>query len=47
MATVGMMGNLPILSDNMLRGIFAMMAVKDRRLIIVPSSRVVAPFCVM
>ena len=45
MATAGMMGHLPIFSDSMPRGIFAVMAVKDRRLIIIPSSRVVAPFC--
>lgn len=47
MATIGMMGHLPTFSDSMPKGIFAAMAVKDSRLIIVPSSRVVAPLCMM
>ena len=42
-----MMSHLPVLSASMPMGIFATMAVKDRRLIIMPSSRFVAPFSVM
>jgi hypothetical protein len=42
-----MMGQRPIFSASMPRGIFAAMATKDRRLIIIPSSSVVAPFSVM
>jgi len=41
------MGHLPIFSDSIPRGILAMMAVKDKRLIIIPSSKAAAPFCVM
>jgi len=41
------MGHLPIFSARMPMGIFAAMAVKDRRLMIIPSSRVVAPFSLM
>ena len=47
MATAGMMGHLPIFSASMPRGIFVAMVAKDRRLIIMPSWRVVAPFSVM
>jgi hypothetical protein len=47
MATAGMMGHLPTFSASMPSGIFAAMAVKERRLIIIPSWRVVAPFSVM
>lgn len=46
-ATAEIMRHLPTRSASMLRGIFAAMATKDRRLIIIPSSRVVAPFCMM
>jgi len=46
-ATAGMTGHLPILPASMPRGIFVAMVVKARRLIIMPSSRVVAPFSVM
>ncbi len=42
-----MIGHLPIFSANMPKGIFAAIAVKDRRLMIMPSSKVVAPFSVM
>lgn len=41
------MGHLPTRSASMPRGILAAIATKDRRLIIIPSSKVVAPFCVM
>ena len=47
MVTVGMMGHLPTFSASTPRGILVAMAVKERRLIIIPSSRVVAPFSVM
>jgi len=41
------MGHLPIFSDSIPRGIFAITATKDKRLIIIPSSKAVAPFCIM
>ena len=47
MVTAGMMGHLPSFSASKPRGIFAAMVVKERRLIIMPSWRVVAPFSVM
>ncbi len=47
MATAGMMGHLPMRSASTPNGIFAAMAVKERRLIIMPSWRVVAPFSVI
>ena len=46
-ATAGIIGHLPTRSASMPRGILAAIATKDRRLIIIPSSKVVAPFCVM
>lgn len=44
MATAGMMDHLPTCSARMPKGIFAAIAVKDRRLMITPSWSVVAPF---
>lgn len=42
-----MIGHLPMRSASMPNGILAAMATNDRRLIIIPSSKVVAPFCMM
>jgi hypothetical protein len=42
-----MIDHLPTRSANMPKGILAAMAVKDKRLIIIPSSKVVAPFSTM
>lgn len=47
MATAGRMDYLPKCSARMPRGTFATTAVKERRLMIIPSWRVVAPFCVI
>jgi len=47
MVTAGRMGHLPIRSASTPRGILAAMVVNERRLIITPSSKVVAPFSVM
>jgi len=46
-ATAGIIGHLPTRSANMPRGILTAIATKDRRLIIIPSSKALAPFCVM
>jgi hypothetical protein len=42
-----MIGHLPMRSASMPKGILAAMATKDRMLIIIPSSKVDAPFCMM
>ena len=45
--STGMIDHLPTRSANMPKGILAAIAVKDKRLIITPSSKVVAPFSTM
>ena len=46
-ATAEIMRHLLTRSASMPKGILAAIATKDRRLIIIPISKVLAPFCVM